>query len=123
MTTFDPKKPVETRDGRKAFIDATDAKFPTGQTILGRIRGVSGNDTSYYWYSNGRSIFDKESDSDLVNVEPLTSRFLNVYTENVQSVVAITREQANNIAGRGRIGVMELIFQGGRLVDQVYTEV
>ncbi len=123
MTTFDPKKPVETRDGRKAFIDATDAKFPTGQTILGRIRGVSGNDTSYYWYSSGRSVLDKESDSDLVNVEPMTSRFLNVYPENVQSFVAITREQANNIAGRGRIGVMELIFQGGRLVDQVYTEV
>lgn len=123
MTTFDPKKPVETRDGRKAFIDATDAKFPTGQTILGRIRSGSGNDTSYYWYSSGRSVLDRETTTDLVNVEPMTSRFLNVYSENVQSVVAITREQANNIAGRGRIGVMELIFQGGRLVDQVYTEV
>ena len=122
MTPFDPKKPVATRDGRKAFIDATDAKFSTGQTLLGRIRGVGGDDMSYKWYADGCAIEGQESDDDLVNVPVLTSRWLNIYPENAQSIVAVTREQDDRIAGRDRTGVMELIFQDRRLVDQVYTE-
>ena len=123
MTTFDPKKPVATRDGRQAFIDATDAKFPTGQTLLGRIRGVDGDDMSSKWFSDGRSSLDGDTNDDLFNVPSLESRWLNIYPENAQSIVAVTREQADSFAGRDRIGVMELIFQDRRLVDHVYTEV
>ena len=123
MTTFDPKKPVATRDGRIAFIDAADAKFPTGQTLLGRIRGLSGEDMSYKWFEDGRALTDENSDDDLVNIEPLVSRWINIYDETGELVVHLSRAQAASSAGSGRIGVMELIFKGGRLVDHVYHEV
>lgn len=80
-TNFDPTKPVQTRDGRKARIICTDRRdrhFPI-------VALVGNSDEPMTYTSCGR--FDvMESDafdtpSDLINVEPCVEDWANVYEQ------------------------------------------
>lgn len=68
MTDFDPTKPVQTRDGRKARIICTDAKgeYP----IVALITYEDGEEEPGMFYSNGAFISGQHTlpSRDLVNI-------------------------------------------------------
>lgn len=79
--TFDPTKPVQTRDGREAEIAWTDmtGTYP----ILGRFRNDDGTCFFGSWQSNGLWSMDGNSSFDLINIPQTKKVWVNVYmTEN-----------------------------------------
>jgi hypothetical protein len=67
--TFDPSKPVQTRDGRKARVLCTDFKIiPSDIRILSIIKEEKYADYLIILFHNGRKDIDVESEDDLVNV-------------------------------------------------------
>lgn len=66
--TFDPTKPVQTRDGRPARIICTDVKHQSPMfRIQALVEDTSGNEHSYPYSEDGRFDF-QEHDIDLINV-------------------------------------------------------
>lgn len=73
MKTFDPTKPVQTRDGRKARIISTDAKvFCDGvpQPILALVEVCDGKEDAVSYCLNGNYFPHSKDfcDSDLINI-------------------------------------------------------
>lgn len=71
--TFDPTKPVQTRDGRKARILATD--LSGSYSIAAVITEDNGEIFLERFASDGRELFAEETPLDLVNVPERTERF------------------------------------------------
>lgn len=74
--TFDPTKPVQTRDGRKARIICTDFKgFGRGSIIANVICTYANAEAEsiYVYYDDGRTNRSSDSSLDLINV-PETRR-------------------------------------------------
>ncbi|HEY0623149.1 hypothetical protein [Sphingomonas sp.] len=75
---FDPAKPVQTRDGRKARIIATDIK--SAYPIIAAYASDSGAELVGGFTVDGRYIHSRHEHShDLVNVPERTERFFVVY--------------------------------------------
>ena len=65
MSAFDPTKPFKTRDGRSVELKITDGRGKS------KFWGYAGNNNWLSgWYNDGRYFKSRESDIDLVNVEP-----------------------------------------------------
>lgn len=72
---FDPTKPVQTRDGRKARILCADAKYRSGETITAHLLNDDGTvHVTYGYFSDGRFNKGEDDDLDLVNVNVLEKR-------------------------------------------------
>lgn len=75
--TFDPTKPVQTRNGKKARILATDLKGSGGTSICAVITLPDGQETCVMYWSRGHYLSNGDHDWDLVNVpEEKTSRMM-----------------------------------------------
>jgi hypothetical protein len=83
---FDPSKPVQTRDGRKARIICTDAEGV--QPIVALVYEPSGVEAQMF---NGNGLFhpdtSRESVCDLINVEPEVVEYRNVYDNAAKGMV------------------------------------
>jgi len=64
---FDPTKPVQTRDGRKARIICTDRDFD-GYPIIALIRGTQGQEGFETYGIDGKASSFMEHELDLINV-------------------------------------------------------
>lgn len=78
--SFDPTKPVQTRDHRKVRILATDVNFgPNNQhMIVGLVTDSDGYESFHYYHSDG-SCDHLISASDLVNIPTKQTLYLNIY--------------------------------------------
>jgi hypothetical protein len=131
--TFDPTKPVQTRDGRKARIicvDRENSKYP----IIALVKRQCGNsaeavetykkDGSYYM-EDGPYFTEGSKAMDLINIPERRIMWTNVYTLYADSNYP-TREEADKHAGANRIGVLKITCEndekGIRLVDQEYEK-
>ena len=91
---FDPKKPVQTRDGRQVRILATDLKiagFPIGAAIL----NDTGEETLSSYNRDGMHLTGIRSRCDLVNIPE--TRWVNLYRSNYRITASPprrTREEA-----------------------------
>ncbi len=114
---FDPAKPVRTRDGRAAIIDASDARFTGGKTISARVTEREGYEVVYTYMPNG-SLFHcgEVNHSDLINVPEQRHHWYNVY-ESGSAGAHYTRSKADKSATPGRIAVLHLIFEDRKLVS------
>lgn len=65
---FDPTKPVQTRDGRKARVVCTDALSQGSTGILALVRTAEDDEDPYWYESDGCYLEFGERDVDLVNV-------------------------------------------------------
>jgi len=75
--TFDPTKPVQTRDGNKARIICSDRL--AGQSVVALIEHC-GSEIIAWFYANGRSNSDNiDRPGDLVNVPEKHVRWVNFY--------------------------------------------
>ena len=68
---FDPTKPVQTRDGRKAKILTTEYDSGSGRNTVAMIWGNDNKTIIDYYHNNGRVYDrkDKQSLDDLINIE------------------------------------------------------
>ena len=68
--TFDPTKPVQTRDGRKARILCTDLKGLRGDTIAAAVICPNRDEIAISYHPNGRYLHQSglDHDWDLVNI-------------------------------------------------------
>lgn len=117
-STFDPTKPVQTRDGRKARILCVDRLVGDDETSQGLhpepiVALVTSHDGSYEYTetfsADGHWLDDGDASDDLVNVPE--SKWLNVYDPKAEDFTAIwhnSRELADRFAAGSRIGVLEL---------------
>ena len=109
MKPFDPKKPCQTRDGRKVIIYCTDA--PGDCPIHGRIEGQSRPDC---WRITG--IFAPESlemISDLVNIPEKIIRWINVYNKSGEFLSYKSKAEADYAAGSRRTACIKVEFEEG----------
>jgi len=65
--TFDPTKPVQTRDGRKARIICTDKKSIS--TIVALVEDENGEEGIISYLGSGTVFINGESPVDLINIE------------------------------------------------------
>lgn len=123
-TTFDPTKPVQTRDGRKARIVATDLKSGSGETILACV--FSTDDEHEYtmrYFSNGTFWDDgPASADDLINVPEEKVCFINVTNPGGGKVLDVYRHfdinGAKNSLYQGSIGILKLTVTGDKITAE-----
>lgn len=120
--TFDPKKPVTTRDGRKARIIATDRK--SWDNDFPMIALVEDDDTENMqtYTSDGKYLMGEPSDEDLINVPESIVRYVNVYRgDNSEKFYSggeyNTRADADSWANKGRVSCIRVEFTEGRFDD------
>lgn len=102
QNTFDPTKPVQTRDGRKARILCVDIESQS-YPIVAAIKGVR-SETVESFTSEGRSWLESESDDDLINIPPqvVKTYYKNIYDTDIGS------HQFDSITQAGNFGINHL---------------
>lgn len=113
---FDPTKPVQTRDGRKARIIATDraGTYP----IIALVFGHKGTEIVCSFTVEGCfSDCGTGSSSDLVNVPP--SLWQNVYRSTTGAVHQTRGDAEGQNGAEGRIAVLEIPPVGLPIVHAV----
>lgn len=122
--TFDPTKPVQTRDGRPARIICTDAKHsdPTFK-IWALIPNKNGNETPYPFAADGSWGGHFNNQMDLVNVPERTSKFMTLWEDSrcARSLyddlgVAKRIQQAHNKS----LPILELVYEDGEYKETIY---
>ncbi len=106
---FDPKKPVQTRDGKPVRIVCTDASGP--YPIVAIIEEQRGD--AYRYTAEGDLHLGHETGLDLLNVPEKFSRkvWVNVYP-NRRTAGHATRERADRKACPDRIACIEITIEG-----------
>ena len=110
---FEPTKPVQTRDGRKARILCKDLNSDV-YTIVAATMENNGTESVRLYTNTGQILVGKPNhDLDLVNIPKRTSRWTNVYPTGDHG----SKERADILKNHNRIGVIEIIFEDGKPVD------
>lgn len=91
---FDPKKPVQTRDGRSVRILATDLSLEDGGAIAAVVQERA---NLYRFQADGRRRDDAETPDDLVNIPEKIVRYVNVY-DAAQMGLHPSAEEADRVA-------------------------
>jgi hypothetical protein len=112
--SFDPNKPVQTRDGRRARIIATDIVSTKDERPIAAVieHDIYGEYIAQR-YSDGRTYGNQNTSGDLVNVAPRLETFYNVYRDAggvpyVGTLPYLSVESADANAGTRRIGLIKL---------------
>lgn len=117
--TFDPTKPVMTRDGRKARILAADVLGE--DPIVAAIELTSDKEIVREFGPSGRYAESKESPLDLVNIPERKERFMNIHAPEDYSIwTSLTdlKEESYKRRSWDPIGtILKLTFEGDNLVD------
>jgi hypothetical protein len=110
---FDPTKPVQTRDGRKARIVATGLNCIQG-SIVAVVTHQDGGEYASHFFDDGRYISGVEGDLDLVNVPEKRGLWVNFYPDQGRMVFAHpSREEADAKAGADRVACKYVEFEEG----------
>ena len=108
--TFDPTKPVQTRDGRKARILCTDIKG-WNKPIVAAISRRDGSEFITNHNLNGQLAATEESLTDLVNIPE--TLWVNVYDDCVCDPPYKTREEADKGVMTGKDRIACISFKEG----------
>jgi hypothetical protein len=112
---FDPTKPVQTRDGRKARIICTDrenVEYP----IVALIASAGGEEIAATFTDDGRFYYaGREDDDDLVNVPETTERSFAVYPSSEGgSVSEFTEEEVGRLSRDTCRPLLKMTFVDGK---------
>lgn len=117
---FDPTKPVQTQDGHKARILATNIKLGphNSDMIVALITDRDGFEHSYWYYPNGRSVID-DSTLNLVNIPVKYSMYLNIYkdTSGFYGFARDSLEQAKKQSSADIKARIKIEFEEGQFDD------
>lgn len=112
--TFDPKKPVRTRDGHHARIICTDKR---GAYPIVALVSDGGIESPCTYTINGEFSTSRENTPlDLINAPERKTRWLNVY-DDVTSESHNSRGDADKARSPDALGLVSLTFEGGKLVS------
>jgi len=127
VPAFDPTKPVETRDGRKARILCTDKKGAKKYPVVALIEDEDGDEDEATYTPEGHFFDDGSEDPrDLVNVAPKDERFFVLYVHpeagdhNHLPVHEVSKGDWRLATEPGRLG-LKVIFQDGSPVSAELT--
>lgn len=117
--TFDPSKPVQTRDGQKATIICDTRRFTYCEhefPIVALVHRKDGEDSIITTQADGHTFIDgSENPLDLINIPEKRTCWGNVYLYNDgrQPCIAThgTREEADTYAGEERVDCVEITYQ------------
>lgn len=117
-TSFDPTKPVETRNGRKARIVCSDMKSKYKQ-IVALVYDLSTDEEFVHWYRPDGHFLTSgvEHQLDLVNVPERTIRYVNLHRKN-----SLADSLTQNVAVRPKpyfvdgFDAIKLTYEDGKLV-------
>jgi hypothetical protein len=110
---FDPTKPVQTRDGRKARIVATGLNCIQG-SIVAVVTHQDGGEYAGHFFDDGRYILGEEGDLDLVNVPEKRGFWVNFYPGQGGWVfLHPSRKEADIDAGASRVACKYIEFEEG----------
>ncbi len=109
--TFDPAKPVQTRDGRPARIVCTDTK--SGNPILALVTLKDGQEVPMQFSTNGQTYKREEGAFDLINIPETRTLYVHAYHDNAVGVFQ-TREHADYRAVPGRIARVKVTYTEGQ---------
>lgn len=101
--TFDPTKPVQTRDGREARIICTDAKGDYPIIAL-----VGPDEILRFYDSGGKSYY--YSENDLINIPEKRVVWFNVYNDKFGHE---TKEDADTNCSSDRIACVRVEYEVG----------
>lgn len=119
--TFDPTKPVQTRDGRKARIICTDRKG-TEYPIIALVEDEDGEEGDYAFSATG-SYWDsgEEMVDDLINIPEREVLYANVYSDDesdtgISQCIWLRRNNAARYPDR-LLGVIKVTQENGKIVS------
>lgn len=117
--TFDPTKPVQTRDGRPVRILCTDLK-EEGYPIAAAVQGWDGSERLESFTTDGRLISGggRYPKLDLVNVPDHGSFWINVFGDGVLGSPWDNRADADRRKGE-RGSLLEIRMCDGKLVEAI----
>jgi len=111
--TFDPTKPVQTIDGRKARIICTDRRHSSGTTIVALVESsaaLPGEEVMRSYFASGRQRHDVPGPHDLINVPEEHEIWLNVFHDDAREIYKVSVHQEHDAAyvcrGVGRIACL-----------------
>jgi hypothetical protein len=112
---FDPTKPVQTRDGRKARIVDTNFKGILGQgQIVAIVSEPSGYETLVVYCDDGQMYEDRNDVRNLVNVPEKRGFWVNFYPDqNGLVFLHPSRKEADINAGANRVACKYVEFEEG----------
>ena len=112
--TFDPTKPVQTRDGRKARI-VSDKVSRGGYKYIAIISEESGDEWSGTFISDGSYYASGDAcHRDLINVPEKREMWVNVYDGSYKSPVGHdSRESADLCSFQNRIACVRVEYEVG----------
>jgi hypothetical protein len=117
MTTFDPTKPVQRRNGAAARIIYTGA---AGTYPIIALIGDDGDEKPSSYTEHGRYVFNGQEDPlDLINIPVKHTLWINIYPMDALLRIGVisrdlhpTREAADDADRRGgRIACVEITFE------------
>jgi hypothetical protein len=115
--SFDPKKPVQISDGRKARIICSDLKGD--RPIVALIETVPGEEMIYTFRADG-SYQPMSPDFYLVNIPVRKSVWLNIYrSADIKTIWQPSRSIADANAGLMRTAVLELVFEDDKPANAI----
>lgn len=114
---FDPTKPVQTRDGRKARIICTDMRAcNSAYSIIALVTEEDGNEIPYHLMTDGRRSAQHNflSNNDLVNTPETFERtiWVNISKIDGHSSSHATRKLADLAAWGDRIACVQVTIRG-----------
>ena len=112
---FDPTKPVQTRDGRKARIICTDYKG--FKPIIAIITTEEDSESVFCYESNGRFTDPTKGELDLINIPERTSSWFNLYEPDLICGSYRSHEVANLRQTSSRLATLELVYEDGKPVN------
>lgn len=109
--TFDPTKPVRTRDGREAEILSTTR--PGAYPIVAAITYDDDEEAVYTFQANGECPYsDGADDLDLVNVPEDVTYYANFYTDGVGCKYLTIKEAVDfGHFDKRRLGMLEITYR------------
>lgn len=111
---FDPTKPVQTRDGRKARI--VDTNYKGGpKSILAIVTLNSTLEAAHAYNKDGSYLTNMTQDLDLINIPEKYTLWVNLYADRGSMFTHShsSRAQADVNAGASRIACVKVEFEEG----------
>lgn len=95
--TFDPTKPVQTRNGRKARIICTDLQYDVSSTrILALITDSEGSEIVKLFKMQGQNNYGAANENDLINVPEKLVRYIGIWNQGYTGFSYITPHEARS---------------------------
>jgi hypothetical protein len=111
---FDPAKPVQTRDGRKARIICTDSKASPHYPLLALVGKQDGSEIILSFTPGGAyQLGTTGVADDLVNIPEETVLYVNVYPQGYVESTSIP----HNSTDANRVACVRVVYKEGQFDD------